>query len=148
MARTCIYLTFKGNAEEAFNFYRDVFKTDFTEGPLRMEDMSEMPDMPPLSDNEKKLIMHVSLPILGGHVLMGCDDLDALGRKFIVGTNVSILLELDTREETEQLFETLSKGGEVKMPLKDMFWGDYYGELVDRFGVQWLLDCPKAKTPS
>lgn len=140
MARVSTYLNFMGATEEAFAFYRSVFGGDFT-GFQRMKDISAAPDGPPLSLDEQELVMHVELPILAGHVLMGTDALESMGHQLVFGTNVSINLEPDTREETDLLFAGLSEGGTVGMPLTEMFWGGYFGSLTDRFGVQWMFNC-------
>jgi PhnB protein len=61
------------------------------------------------------------------------------------GNNVYINLEPDTRAETDRLFQALSEGGTVEMALQEMFWGDYFGRLKDRFGTQWMFNC-RSKT--
>jgi len=81
------------------------------------------------------------LPITGGHILMGTDAPESMGFKINQGNNVYIMLETDTRIETQQLFEALSAGGEVEMELQDMFWGAYYGSLTDKFGIKWMFNC-------
>lgn len=141
MAQTNTYLNFMGNTEQAFLFYKSVFKTEFTAPIARMGEVPSAPDMPQLSAAEKNMVMHVSLPILGGHLLMGTDALESMGHKLTFGTNFSINLQPDTRAETERLFKALSEGGKVTMDLQDMFWGDYFGTLIDKFGVQWMLTC-------
>jgi PhnB protein len=141
MARVSTYLNFMGNTEEAFAFYRSVFDTEF-DGPIQyMGEVPADPKRPPLSEHEKGLVMHVSLPITSGHRLMGTDMLESMGHQLIVGNQVSIMLEPDTRQETQRLFERLAEGGHIEMPLRDMFWGDYFGSLVDKFGVSWMFDC-------
>ena len=85
--------------------------------------------------------MHVALPILGGHMLMGTDAPDCAGFKLTAGNNIYINLEPDTREETERLFAALGQGGQIEMSLKDMFWGAYFGTLVDRYGIHWMFNC-------
>lgn len=91
---------------------------------------------------EQDLIMHIALPILGGHKLVGTDVLEErLGIKLIIGNNVQILLEPDSRAETDRLCHELSQGGEVDMPLGELPWGDYYGSCIDRFGVMWVFTC-------
>ena len=146
MARTSTYLNFSGKTEEAFNFYRSVFGTEFT-GPIqRMSDAPPAPGRPALGAAEKKLVMHVELPITGGHVLMGTDAVESMGHTVTVGTNVSLMLEPDTRAEAKRLFEALGRGGRVTMPLQEMFWGAYYGSLTDRFGVQWMVNCTERST--
>ena len=106
-----------------------------------MGDVPAMEGMPPLAEEDKNLVMHVSLPILGGHVLMGTDAPESMGFKVNMGNNVYINLEPDTREETKKLFEALSAGGTVTMELQDMFWGDYFGSCTDKYGVQWMFNC-------
>ena len=144
MARTSTYLNFMGKTEEAFRFYASVFGTELS--PIhRMSDVPAAPDMPALSDAEKNAVMHVALPILGGHMLMGTDMLESMGHKLMLGNNVSLNLEPDTRAETERLFKRLSEGGKIEMPLQDMFWGDYFGHLVDKFGIHWMFNCAEKK---
>lgn len=144
MARVCTYLNFPRSTEEAFLFYKSVFGTNFIGPIMRFSDIPPAPDGPPPADADKSLVMHVELPILGGHVLMGTDAPESMGFTLVSGNNVSIHLEPDTREETEQLFNALADGGKADMPLQDMFWGAYFGSLTDRFGIQWMLNCPKA----
>jgi PhnB protein len=94
-----------------------------------------------MPDEMANLVMHIELPILGGHVLMGTDAHPAMGFTVNFGNNSYIMLEPDTREETKRLFDLLSVGGKVEQPLQDMFWGDYYGNLTDKFGVLWMFNC-------
>lgn len=141
MARTSTYLNFMGKTEEAFDFYRTVFKTDFITAPQRMGDVPPGPGAPQLSDAEKRLIMHVALPVVGGHVLMGTDALESMGHKVIMGTNVSINVEPDSRDEARRLFSALAAGGKITIELQDMFWGALFGSLTDKFGVQWMVNC-------
>ena len=141
MARTSIYLNFPRTTEEAFNFYKSVFGTEFVGKINRMGEVPAQPGMPPMAEADKNLVMHVALPILGGHVLMGTDAPESMGFKLVAGNNVNINLEPDTRAETDRLFKALSEGGKVDMPLQDMFWGDYYGSCTDKFGTHWMLNC-------
>ncbi len=141
MARTSTYLNFMGNTEEAFGFYRRVFRTEFSAPIQRMGDVPAGPGMPTLSDDEKKMVMHVELPILAGHALMGTDALESMGHTLVFGTNVSISLEPDSRDEAKRLFEELGEGGKVTMELQDMFWGALFGSVTDKYGVQWMVNC-------
>ena len=142
MARVSTYLNFSNYTEEAFNFYKSVFGTEFTApGIRRMGDMPPMEGMPPTPDDLKKLVMHVELPITGGHILMGTDAPEQMGFTVKFGDNIHINLEPDTRAETKQLFEALAAGGKVTMELQDMFWGAYFGSCTDKFGVQWMFNC-------
>jgi PhnB protein len=143
MSKVSIYLNFQGNTEEAFNFYKSVFKTDYAAPVMRMKDVPSQDGMPPLPENEKDKVMHVALPILGGIQLMGTDMLESMGHKLKIGNNVSINLEPDSKEETERLFNALSEGGSDVMPLQDMFWGAYWGSCLDKFGIRWMFNYQK-----
>jgi len=142
MASVSTYLNFSNYTEEAFNFYKTVFGGEFTApGIRRMGDMPPQEAMPPMADDLKNLVMHVELPITGGHKLMGTDAPEQMGFSVRFGNNVYINLQLDTREETKQLFTALSAGGKIEMELQDMFWGDYFGCCTDNYGVQWMFNC-------
>ena len=142
MARVSTYLNFARNTEEAFNFYRSVFGGEFTAGRIaRFGDVPASDGMPPLAENDKNLVMHIELPITGGHVLMGTDAPESMGFKMHFGNNVHINLEPDTRTETKRLFDALAVGGKITMELQDMFWGAYFGSCTDKFGVQWMVNC-------
>jgi PhnB protein len=142
MAKVSTYLNFPHQTEEVFNFYKTVFHTEFIgDGILRFRDIPRSENMPPLPDKDKNLVMHVSLPILGGHVLMGSDAPESLGFKINYGNNVYICLQPDTRADTKRLFDALAAGGTIEQELQDMFWGDYYGSCKDKFGVQWMFNC-------
>lgn len=140
MSRTSTYLNFVRDTEAAFNFYKKVFGTEFEGQVSRMGDVPRQENQPQLSDEDKNLVMHVQLPILGGHVLMGTDAPETMGFKLVKGNNFYINLEPDTKAEADKLFSALSEGGKVEMPLQDMFWGGYYGSLTDKFGVQWMMN--------
>ena len=141
MAHVSTYLNFPRTTEEAFNFYRSVFGTEFSMPFARFKDIPAQPGQPPLAEADKNLVMHDELPILGGHVLMGTDAPESMGFTVKPGNNVHINLEPDTRSETKRLFKSLSEGGKVGMPLQEMFWGGYFGSLVDRFGTNWMFNC-------
>lgn len=141
MARVSTYLNFSRNTEEAFNFYKSVFGTEFEGEVNRMGDVPPQEGQPPLAEEDKNLVMHVALPILAGHMLMGTDAPESMGFKLNQGNNVYINLEPDTREETDKLFDALSEGGEVEMKPQVMFWGDYFGSCTDKFGVKWMFNC-------
>ena len=142
IARVSTYLNFPGNTETVFNFYKSVFGTEFHgDGIQRFGDIPPVDGMPPLSEQDKKLVLHVELPILGGHILMATDAPESLGFKMEYGNNMHISLELETRAETKRLFDTLSEGGKSTMQLQDMFWGAYYGSCTDQFGINWMFNC-------
>ena len=141
MAGTSTYLNFARNTEEAFTFYKSVFGTEFVGGITRHGDVPAPEGQPAMSDADKQLVINVQLPILGGHLLMGTDIPESMGVTLTQGNNVYICLDPDTRAEADALFAALSAGGSVQDPLQEMFWGDYFGSLVDRFGVQWMINC-------
>lgn len=141
MARVSTYLNFRRNTEDAFLFYRTVFQTEFVDGIHRMGEVPLMEGQAPLSEEDKNLVMHVALPILGGHMLMGTDAPESMGFSLTEGNNVYINLEPDTREEMDRLFGLLSEGGVAEMQPQEMFWGDYFGSCQDRFGIRWMFNC-------
>lgn len=141
MARVSTYLNFPRSTEEAFVFYRSVFGGEFN-GPIhRFGEIPPAPGQPPMAEADRQLVMHVELPILGGHVLMGTDAPESMGFTVTPGNQVHINLEPDTRAEADRLFGALAAGGTVGMPMQDMFWGAYFGSCTDRFGVQWMVNC-------
>jgi PhnB protein len=135
MATINPYLNFPGNTEEAFNFYKSVFGGEFS-GFQRFKDTPEAGKLPS-GDQEK--IMHVALPIGQGNMLMGTDALESMGHALNVGNNFSISVNTDSKEEADQVFNRLSAGGQITMPLQDAFWGDYFGMVTDQFGIQWMV---------
>lgn len=141
MAKVSTYLNFMGKTEEVFQFYKSVFGTEF-EAPIQyMRDMPSDPSRPPLSEKELGMVINVTLPILGGHRLMGTDALESMGHQLNFGNNISLNLEPDTRAETQRLFAALSEGGQVGMELQDMFWGAYFGSVTDKYGIHWMFNC-------
>ena len=136
MATLNPYLNFAGNTEEAFTFYKSVFGGEFT----NLQRFKDTPEAARVPEKEKNMLMHVALPVGKGNTLMATDALDSMGHKLIVGNNIQLSLEAESKDEAEKLFKGLSAGGKVTMPLKDTFWGAYFGMLTDRFGVQWLVN--------
>lgn len=142
MAHNSVYLNFTGNAEEAFNTYKAIFGTEFNGPIMRHGDVPVMEGMPELTEAEKQMVMNVQLPITGGLMLMATDIPASMGMPLTVGNNFSIGVHPDSREEADRLFAALTEGGQVGMPMQDMFWGDYYGNLTDTYGVQWYIAVP------
>lgn len=128
------YLNFNGNAGEAFEFYKSVFGGEYH--AMRFKDM---PAEYQGSASEAEKIMHVSLPIGGGSILMGSDIPEQMD-KATFGTNFFISINTDTQEEADKIFNGLSSGGQVFMPMADAFWGAYFGMLKDKFNVQWMVN--------
>ena len=141
MARVSTYLNFPRTTEAAFEFYRSVFQTEYLGPVARFREMHTDPGQAPLRAEDGNLVMHIELPILGGHVLMGTDAAESMGFSVTPGNNVYINLEPDTRPDTDRLFAALAAGGTVEMPLQEMFWGGYFGSLTDRFGIRWMVNC-------
>ena len=129
------YLTFDTNCREAFEFYRAVFGGELSE----MHTFGEGPPEMGVPDGEHDLIMHVSLPI-GSSVLMGSDSSATHGPPPVVGTNFSVSVHPDSKEEADRLFAGLSDGGTMALPIADVFWGAYFGMCVDKFGVRWQIN--------
>ena len=141
MARVSTYLNFPGTTEEAFVFYRSVFGGDFN-GPIhRFADIPPTPGQPTMTEADKHLVMHIELTLLGGHVLMATDAPESMGFTVKSGNTTHINLEPDTRAEADRLFNGLSAGGKVEMPMQDVFWGAYFGSFTDRFGICWMVNC-------
>lgn len=133
-----VYLTFNGNCREAFDFYKSVFGGDLSD----VSTFGEMPPqdgMPPISDEMKDLLMHVSLPISKETVLMGSDTGGEWAPDLKVGNNFSISVSADNADEVDRLFEALAVEGKVTMPLDKTFWGSYFGMLTDKFGINWMV---------
>lgn len=129
------YLNFDGNAEKAFQFYQSVFG-----GELFIQKMGSAPGTEGLSEEEKNLAMHVSIPIGDGQFLMASDCIKSQGHSLVTGNNNYISVSPDSREEAERIFNGLSEGGKIEMPLEDMFWGDYFGSFQDKFGTFWMIN--------
>jgi PhnB protein len=141
------YLNFNGNTEEVFNFYKSVFGGEFAM-------LMRFKDMPAgaatgegegcadgeggVPEGEENGIMHIALP-MGSSVLMGTDVPSNMAQ-VVNGTSISLSISAESREEADRLFNGLAEGGKVQMPMQDMFWGDYYGMLTDKFGIQWMMN--------
>ncbi|HEY9342032.1 MAG TPA: VOC family protein [Hanamia sp.] len=134
MAKMNSYLNFNGNTEEAFNFYKSVFGGEF----LTLMRFKDTPDADKMPADEQEKVMHVALPI-GDNILMGTDVLKSM-EPVNFGTNSSLSIDGESEEEANQLFNKLSVGGKVVMPLEKMFWGALFGMITDKFGVQWMVN--------
>ncbi|MGX7666833.1 VOC family protein [Flavobacterium pedocola] len=131
------YLTFNGTCEEAFNFYKSVFGGDFPYA-------GKFKDMPPsdefsISESDKEKIMHISLPI-GNTVLMGSDATEACGGLSTFGDNFAVSINAESEDEATRIFNGLSAGGKITMPLNKTFWGAYFGMFTDKFGINWMVN--------
>ncbi len=137
------YLNFAGNTEEAFNFYQSVFGGEF----VMLQRFKDMPGGPEMSEADQNKIMHISLPIGGGTILMGTDTLESMGQHLTVGTNFSIAIGTSAKEEANTIFNALSAGGKIEMPIGDTFWGAYFGMFTDKFGIQWMVNYDEQYKP-
>lgn len=137
------YLNFAGNTEEAFNYYKSVFGGEFA----MLQRFGSMPDSDKMPPGVENMIMHVSLPIGNGNILMGTDAPEQMGFKVNMGNNFYICLGPDSKEDADRLFAGLSAGGKVEMALQDTFWGAYYGSCTDKFGVQWMVNYQQQPMP-
>lgn len=139
MAALNPYLLFNGNAAEAFNFYRSVFGGEFATVMRNSDIPAGVPKPEGAGDDE---IMHIALPIGAGHVLMGGDRPTAFGPG-TRGDNFHISVSADSEADATRLFNGLAAGGNVIMPQENTFWGSYFGMLVDKYGIQWMVSYDK-----
>ena len=137
MAKINPHVHYNGNTEEAFEFYRSVFGGAFTR-LVRYKDMSMAGY--PFPEHELNKIMHISLPIGGGSVLMGSDVPEILGKVSEVENRSKITISADSKEEAEHLFNGLSAGGAIEYPMGDSPWGSYFGAFRDKYGIEWMID--------
>jgi PhnB protein len=132
------YLNFENTTEKAFRFYEKVLGGKLTEvyrfGAMPSEGGFE------LTPEQKNLVMHVGLQLPDGQMIMGSDMLPGMGPKRVEGNNFSISVHPDSRQEADRIFNALADGGTITMPIADQFWGDYFGSLTDRFGVNWMVN--------
>ena len=140
MATVNIYLTFNGNCEEAFDFYKSVFNKEF-HYVGRFGEMPPQADCPPISDDMKDKIMHISLPISKETCLMGSDAGGEWSPSIKQGNNFTISVSTKDKAETDKIFNALAEGGNITMPLADTFWQSYFGMLTDKFGINWMVSC-------
>lgn len=131
------YIHFNGNAEEVFTFYKSVFGGEFAK-VMRYKDLSGPEHPVPESDGNR--IMHIALPIGKSNVLMGSDVLPVMGQVAEKDNRNTISISAESREEADKLFNGLSAGGEIEMPIADSPWGSYFGMFADKYGIQWMID--------
>ena len=129
------YLSFNGKTEEAFNFYKSVFGGEF----LTLQRMKDTPEASKVPSHEQDRVMHVSLPIGKETILMASDIIESMGHTLSMGNNFSISVSTESEKEADKIFNGLSAGGTVTMPMEKAFWGSYFGMLTDKFGVQWMV---------
>jgi len=140
------YLSFKGTCEEAFNFYKSVFGGEFL-FVGRFKDMPENSNFP-ITEEEKEKIMHISLAISKESVLYGSDVPYSSEKSTDPENNISLSVETDSIEEATRVFNGLSAGGKVTMPLDKTFWDAYFGMFTDKYGINWMVNYDLSKTKS
>jgi len=136
------YLNFDGRAEKACRFYAEVLGGTLTE-------IHRFGSLPPdagfeLTDEQKGMVMHVGVELSDGQMIMASDTLEGMGPPRVEGTNFSLSVHPGSREDADRIFQGLAEGGTVTMPMADQFWGDYFGSLTDRFGVNWMVNYNEA----
>ena len=130
------HINFNGNAEEAFNFYKSVFGGEFTR-IIRLGDISSAEF--PVPENEENKILQIALPI-GNNTLMANDVPEYMGRVNENENRSKISISAESREEADRLFNGLSAGGNVEMPMENSPWGNYFGMFRDKYGIEWMVD--------
>ncbi|BFG71363.1 VOC family protein [Sediminibacterium sp. KACHI17] len=130
------HINFNGNAEEAFNFYKSVFGGEFAK-VMRFKDLAS--DEFPVAAHEANKIMHIALPI-GNNVLMANDVPEILGRTNENENRSKIAISASSKEEADHLFNGLSAGGQIEMPISESPWGSYFGMFRDKYGIEWMID--------
>jgi PhnB protein len=134
MAQINPYINFNGNAEEAFNFYKSVFGGEFAM-VMRFGDMPN----PNIRASENNKIMHIALPI-GTNILMGNDVPEFMGSVNEKENRSKIAISAESKVEADQLYNGLSAGGEIEMPIADSPWGSYFAMFRDKYGIEWTVD--------
>jgi PhnB protein len=136
MASINPHINFNGNAEEAFNFYKSVFGGEFAK-IVRFKELAS--DEFPVAENEANKIMHIALPI-GKSILMANDVPEILGRTNENENRSKIVISAESKEEADKIFNGLSVGGHIEMPITDSPWGTYFGMFRDKYGIEWMVD--------
>ena len=131
------HINFNGNAEEEFMFYKSVFGGEFAK-IMRFKDLASAEF--PVSEKEANKIMHIALPIGKSNVLMGNDVPEILGTVNENENRSKIAISTETKEEADQIFNGLSAGGAIEMPIQDSPWGSYFGMFRDKYGIEWMVD--------
>jgi PhnB protein len=137
MALISPFLHFNGNAEEAFTFYKSAFGGEFTK-VLRFKDIASAEF--PVAEKEANKVMHIALPIGKNNVLMASDVPEILGKVREDENRFKITIGAESRQEADKLFNGLSKGGNIEMPIGDSPWGTYFGMFRDKYGIEWMVD--------
>jgi PhnB protein len=133
------YLNFDGNTEEAFNFYKSVFGGEFS----TIMRFGDTPEAGNVSERDKNKIMHIALPLGNRQVLMGTDACESMGHQLKIGNNSFMALAAESEAEAHEFFSKLSVDGNIQVPIDKMFWGGLFGQLTDKFDMQWMITFDK-----
>ena len=136
MAKVNLYINLNGTTEEAFKFYKSVFGGEF----IGLQRFKDTPAVENLSAEDGDKLMHVSLPLGENLLLHGTDMLESRGQTLVAGNNFNLMIEANSKAEAEKYFNELSAGGKDISPLREEFWGAYYGSFTDKFGIQWMIN--------
>lgn len=129
------HINFNGNAEEAFTFYKSVFGGEFT-SVMRFKDIAS--DEFPVAEHEANKIMNIALPI-GKNFLLANDVPEFMGRTNENENRSKISISAESKEEALHLFNGLSAGGQIEMPMEESPWGSYFGGFRDQYGIEWMV---------
>ncbi|WP_268846164.1 VOC family protein [Flavobacterium aestivum] len=146
MTTVNVYLTYEGNCEEAFNFYKSIFGGEFSYLG-RFKEMPPQEGTSPITAEEGEKIMHISLPISKETILMASDTGGEWCAKVTQGNNFSVSINTDSQKEADRLFNGLSAGGQITMPMEKTFWGSYFGMFTDKFGINWMVSFDEQSKP-
>lgn len=130
------YLHFPGNSEEVMTFYKSVLGGEFSS----FQRYKDVPGAEKMSSKDQEKLIHVSLQVSNSITIMATDSLESMDQRLEAGNNFHICLHTESEGETDRLFEGLSKGGKVEMPLNKTFFGSYFGMCRDKFGIQWMIN--------
>ena len=135
------HVTYNGNCEKAFDFYKTIFGGNYSK-VIRYNEMHQESGAPSVPAEVGNQIRHIELPLNNDTLLIGSDNAEHGSPELNVGNNLKISITTDERSEGERLFNALSQEGTVKVPFGDSFWGSFYGSLIDKFGIHWLIEVP------
>jgi len=133
------HINFNGNAEEAFTFYKSVFGGEFT-NIMRFKDLAS--EEFPVAEKEANKIMHIELPI-GATSLMANDVPEMMGPTNENENRSKIVVNTDSKQEADHIFNGLSAGGHIEFPISDSPWGNYFGMFRDKYGIEWMVSFEK-----
>ena len=131
------WINFNGNAEEAFTFYKSVFGGGFTK-VIRFKDLANSEY--PVAEKDQNKIMLITLPIGKNNILMANDVPEIMGHVNENENRSKISISTESKEEADRLFNGLSVGGEVEVPMSDGPWGSYFGMFRDKYGIEWIIE--------